>query len=197
MKESFINISTLTDDVSALGDMDLQDYLSSLSNSSSEFTQANVQNTLNSVASKKQDAFSGAYSTTQTRNISNTAQGIDKILQDKLETTQQNANSVGRQYEINEWSNFNKLDTLYFMQVLFICITFVTVMMFLKVRGFITSYLFILFSVIAGLIAVAALILRARYTSVVRDNRYWHKARFSSIKNPYPTPTQATSVCPE
>lgn len=195
MKESFINISTLTNDISALGDMDLQYFLSSLSGSTSEFTGTNVQDALSSVASRKEAAFSDAYRVTQTRNMSNTAQGIDEVLQQKLETTEQNASMVGRQYEINEWSNSNKLDTLYFMQILFICLTFVTVMMFLKVRGFITSSLFILFSVIAGFVAVAALILRARYTSVVRDNRYWHKARFPSVKNPYPTPAQAPA-CP-
>lgn len=195
MKEPFINIATLRDDVSSLGDMDLQYHLASLSTSTTDFTQANVQNTLSSVASKKQGAFSDAYKVSQSRNMSNTAQGIDKILQDKLETTKQNTSNARRQYEINEWSNFNKLDTLYFMQVLFICITFVTVMMFLNVRGFITFPLFIVFSIIAGLVAIAALIIRARYTSVVRDNRYWHKARFSSVKNPYATPIQAPA-CP-
>jgi hypothetical protein len=195
MKESFINISSLTNEIGTLGDMDLQYFLSSLSGSTSEFTSANVQDALKSVASKKENAFSDAYRVTQTRNMGNTAQGIDSMIQQRLETSQQNGSMVGRQYEINEWSNSNKLDTLFFMQILFICITFVTVMMFLKVRGFISATLFTVVSVVAGLVASIALILRARYTSVVRDSRYWHKARFPSVANPYPTPPQAIPVC--
>ena len=194
MKEQFISIPTLASQIAPLNDMDLQYYLTSVSSTKTDFATSDVQAALNSVASRKQGAFTDAYYINQSGHLGNTAQGIDDLIVKQLETTEQNASIVGRQNEINEWANSNKLDTLFFMQILFICITFITLMMFLKNNGFITPFLFIIFSIVASLIAIASLILRARYTSVVRDSRYWHKARFPSVANPYLT--APVSVCP-
>lgn len=198
MKEPFVNISTLIDEINPLNDMELQSYLSSLNvDNTSDFTTGDVLSALNVVTTENQQKFSSAYSGSQSRQLGTMTRDIDKSVAAQLDTSTLRASTDGRQHEINEWSNSNKLDTLYFMQILFICITFITIMMFLKVRGLLSPVLFMILSIIAGLVAVFALILRARYTSVVRDSRYWHKARFSSEQNPFPTvvaPTCPTST---
>jgi hypothetical protein len=97
-----------------------------------------------------------------------------------------------RQKEINEWSNSNKLDTLFFLQVLFLTLTFISSMVFLNSRGLISSYLLNLFIVLSSAFAVFVLITRARYTSVLRDGRYWNKMRFGQNMNPpkFKTPSR-------
>jgi len=194
MKEPFVDISTLMTQTNPLNDMELRSYLASLTGQSGDFTRDNAQVALNKVATGNQQKFTSAISFAHSRHLGSMARDIDEGVAEQLETSEQRVDTNGRQYEINEWANSNKLDTLYFMQILFICITFITVMMFLKVRGIITLVLFMLMSILAGLVAVFALILRARYTSVVRDSRYWHKARFPSASNPYPT--IVTPKCP-
>jgi hypothetical protein len=195
MKEPFVDISTVISQTNPLNDMELQSYLSSLTNKRATFTRANVNAAIDRVTRGNEQKFTSAYSFAHSRHLGRMARDIDDSLIEKLQTTEERVDTNGRQYEINEWSNSNKLDTLFFMQILFICITFITVMMFLKVRGIITSVLFMVLSIIAGLVAVFALILRARYTSVVRDSRYWHKARFPSQSNPYPT-VVIPATCP-
>lgn len=193
MKEAFIDINTLMGQTQPLHDMELQSYLSSLG-SSAEFTTANVPAALSEVLSEKKHRFTGVSdrimsdmhikSLSQVRNIRHDI--------DSIRHTNTNTNLNNRQYEINEWENSNKLDTLFFLQILLICTTFITVMMFLKIRGIISEIIFIIFAVITGLYAILSLVIRGRYTSIMRDSRYWHKARFPSQSNPYPTP----ATCP-
>jgi hypothetical protein len=104
-----------------------------------------------------------------------------------------NSGLTGRQGEINEWANHNKLDTLFFLQILFITLTFISTVVFLSSNGFISSYLLNLFIVLASFFAVFVLITRARKTSILRDGRYWNKMRFGSQKQP---PIKSDKTCP-
>jgi hypothetical protein len=202
MKEQFVDVASLINQTQVLSDMELQAYLASMNTSDrSDFTASNVADAINSVKSVKQQRFNdmtdqiagadnnitaAAYYIARTQDLKNMAGDIDEVAIKQLTTSDINADLAGRQYEINEWSNFNKLDTLFFMQVLFICLTFISGILFLRTSNLISAYLFTLLSFLAALLAIFTLITRSRKTSVQRDSRFWHKMRFPKQQNPYP-----------
>jgi len=210
MKEPFLDVSQLIAQTKTDSDMELQTYLASLSSDqASDFTASNVADAVNSVKALKQQRYNdmydqltgadnnltaAAYYLARTEDLKNMASDIDTVAIQQLTTSDINTTLAGRQYEINEWANFNKLDTLFFMQVLFICLTFVSGMLFLKSSNIIPNSLFTLLAVLAAGLAVFSLVTRARKTSVMRDSRYWSKMRFPAQKDPFPSSSGAS--CP-
>jgi len=136
---------------------------------------------------------STAFYVTRTQDLITMSNDIDEVAKKQLVTSDINSGIVKRQQQINEWSNSNKLDTLFFLQVLFICLSAVCVVIFLKSLGFVSGTLQVYLMVLISAFAVFVLITRARYTSAVRDSRYWDKKRFSVEPRP---PADSSSVCP-
>jgi hypothetical protein len=202
MKEPFVDVGALITQTQTLSDMELQAYLASLSSSQqSDFTASNVADAINSVKTVKQQRYNdmadqvagadnnltaAAYYLARTQDLKDMAGDIDEVAIKQLITSDVNHDLAGRQYEINEWANFNKLDTLFFMQVLFVCLTFVSGILFLKTNNLISSSLFTLLAFLAAFLGAFTLITRARTTSVMRDSRYWHKMRFPAQQDPFP-----------
>ena len=141
MKEAFLNIDSLIEQTKLLGDMELQAYLSSLSESERrEFVMENVGETLREVDKSKSSRFnelfdqaigadnnvvSAAYYVARTRDLSNLARNVDDLAVKQINVSEINGDLANRQNEINEWSNSNRLDTLYVMQVIFICLSLI------------------------------------------------------------------------
>jgi len=136
---------------------------------------------------------STAYYITRTKDLTQMASDIDVVATKQLAAAGINAGLAGRQNEINEWANENKLDTLFFLQILFISLSFMTVILFLKSNGIISSYLLNLFIVLTSALSIFVLISRARFTNSVRDSRYWNKNRFPGN---VPPPAADTPQCP-
>lgn len=194
MKEPFVNVESLIDQTKLLGDMELQAYLSSLNDSQkNEFISSNVGETIKAVDASKASKFNdlidqltgadnnivgAAYYTARTRDLTNLAKDVDGMTMKQLNVVGINTQLSGRQNEINEWSNFNKLDTLYIMQILFVSLSLVAILAFMLSHYLITSTLFAFASFVIAAISVLMLVVRWRYTNVARDGRYWHKARF-------------------
>jgi hypothetical protein len=209
MKEAFFDLATSISQASVAGDLELNQYLTSLSpTGKASFTTSNINDAIASVKLAKQqrytdmaDQVTGAdnnitqasYYVTRTQDMINMIDDIDGVASGQVNNMNFNTGLAGRQHEINEWANLNKLDTLFFMQILFICLSFIAGSMYLKTTGVISSSLFTLFSVLAGALAVFTLISRARFTSKSRDSRYWHKVRFPSMPG---TITPASTTCP-
>lgn len=207
MKEPFVDIETLIQQTSLLSDMELQSYLAGLSETQrTEFVLSNVQGAVDSVKSQKTTKFndlfdqaigadnnvtSTAYYIGRTKDLTDFADDVDDMMVNQLNATDVNAGLAARQNEINEWSNFNKLDTLYIMQILFVSLSFVGILAFLLSNGTISQALFAFVSYFIAAIAVLMLIIRWRYTNVARDGRYWHKAKFQKQPNVFVQP-----VCP-
>ena len=155
MKEPFINIDTLIEQTKLLGDMELQAYLSSLSETDRrEFVMDNVGETVREVDKNKSSKFnelfdqaigadnnvvSAEYYVARTRDLNNLAKDVDSLAVKHISVSEINNDLVNRQHEINEWSNSNKLDTLYIIQVLFICLSLVGVFAALFSMGIITK----------------------------------------------------------
>jgi hypothetical protein len=216
MKEPFINVDTLIDQTKLLGDMELQAYLSTLNDSQkSEFMAGNVNEAINAVNDHKSSRFidlidqatgadnnvtSAAYYLARTRDLTSFAKDVDEMTVKQLNIKDINAGLAGRQYEINEWANNNKLDTLYFMQILFICLSILAICAYLLSQGILSPSTFTFISYAVAFIAIVMLIIRWRFTRVVRDSRYWHKERFakpaSALKDaPNSTATPSNSSC--
>ena len=194
MKEPFVNLDTLIQQTALLSDMELQSYLASLSESQkTDFVGSNVVGAVDSVKAQKSSKFndlfdqmigadnnvtSTAYYIARTRDLTDFAKDVDDMMVKQLSSTDVNATLAARQHEINDWANFNKLDTLYIMQILFVSLSFVGILAYLLSNGSIGHALFgfLCYSITA--VAILMLIMRWRYTNVARDGRYWHKARF-------------------
>jgi len=208
MKEPFVTLDTLIQQTEIIGDMELQSYLSSLGPSqSADYINSNIQSTMNAVQANKSAKYldlldqttgadnnitSAAYYLTRTRDLTDLATSVDNMTLQQLGPSLINNGLSGRQTEINEWANSNKLDTLYFLQVLFISLTLVGILCFLVSNGTINQSLFTLLSYTIAVIATLVLIVRWRYTRVARDSRYWHKARFPMQTKP----VTGSSSCP-
>ena len=125
-----------------------------------------------------------AYYLARTRDLTDLAKQVDNVTKGQLGISEINAGLGLRQNEINEWANHNKLDTLYFLQILFISLSLVGILAFLLSNGSINRSLFTFLCYVIGIIVVLVLLLRWRYTRVARDSRYWHKARFPGQSTP-------------
>jgi hypothetical protein len=177
-----------------LSDQNLQAYLTR--ESSTEFGAANINTVLTQINKDKnvtgftplyetlsrvdKTVGSGMFLTERSADVTNLASDINELTGSQLESIHYNKDSTLRQYEINEWENSNKLDTLYFLQVLFICVSFIGAILFLKMNGFISQMLYTMLSGITVTILLLILLFRARYTYSMRDSKYWSKARFPS-----------------
>jgi len=208
MKEAFINVDMLIDQTKLLSDMELQAYLASLSESQKrDFISSNVGDTINTVDQNKSAKFmdlldqttgadnnivSAAYYVARTKDLTGLAKDVDNMTSNQLTVIDINGNLAGRQNEINEWENSNKLDTLYIMQILFISLSMVGIFAFLLTKGIISSALFGFLSYTIAAVSVVMIIIRWRYTNVSRDTRYWHKARFPRQKGG----TYIAPICP-
>lgn len=200
MKEPFVTIEKLIDQTKIIGDMELQAYLSSLGESQkTDFINSNINDTIKAVSTNKSMRYidlmdqvtgadnnitSAAYYLSRTRDLTDLAKDIDKVTQSQLGIAEINAGLGLRQGEINEWANHNKLDTLYFLQILFISLSLVGILAFLLLNGSINQGLFTFLCYIIAIIVVVILLLRWRYTRVARDSRYWHKTRFPGQTTP-------------
>lgn len=92
---------------------------------------------------------------------------------------QYNIDLANRQIEVNEWAYNNKTDTLFFFQLLFISLMFVTVLMCMQAIGQVGRD-FVHYSIgVLTIINVVIIINRSVYTEKKRDTRAWNKKRFS------------------
>ena len=83
--------------------------------------------------------------------------------------------TYSRQSEINEWAAQNKMDTLFFLQVLFIYFSVIVVSLFLRQSGILPNSGLYIIAGIGLLIVIGILWNRASYTSNSRDKRYWNR----------------------
>ena len=89
-----------------------------------------------------------------------------------------NIDLATRQTEINEWSYGNKMDLLFVLQLTFLCITFITILLYLYNIHIIGWTLVMYTSVVLVLIIAIIFMNRYSYTSITRDKRLWNRRNF-------------------
>jgi len=112
--------------------------------------------------------------------VYNTQKGsADAVIHDK--------DLAKRQYEINQWSSSNKMDSLFVYSQLFIILCTVSLLVFVGYKGIlsITTLSIIFFIVI--LIFIFTIVNRSQYTNFLRDGRFWNRRKFP-VYNAIPTP---------
>ena len=104
---------------------------------------------------------------------------IDDIATDLTKKNEKSANGSKdtyiRQGEINEWQAQNKLDTLFFLQTLYLFFTLMVVLAFLRRYGILTTGILYMVGGLFTVILVGILWNRASYTFNSRDPRYWNR----------------------
>jgi hypothetical protein len=90
-------------------------------------------------------------------------------------TATYNKQLAERQYEINEWTNNNKQETLFVFQLLFITLLVVSLFAFLQRLGYFSNLLFGALTGLLLFIVAATIANRANYTNRMRDKRYWNR----------------------
>jgi hypothetical protein len=172
----------------------------------SQFQQQNINAIVTDITSRKQSAFQKAqidlgrymdmhhnvnFYKTRSGDVDNIT---DVILQNnqKISTLiQQDKMNSRRQFEINEWYNYDKLETLFFLQVVFMASLAVAIVMFWTKKGMITVGLAGVLYGILGLGVVGIGLYKYFYTEGARDVKLWHRRRFQSTPAPPPAP-----ICP-
>lgn len=101
-----------------------------------------------------------------------------------------------RQTQINDYAYQNKMDTLFFMQILLISILIVAIFAYLARIGTINYALVIYIGVILLIINVLVLAGRLAYSMNLRDPLVWNRKRFS-YEGPVPAaPKEVPSSLP-
>ena len=91
-----------------------------------------------------------------------------------------------RQFEINEWYNYNKLEFLFFLQLFFIATLAMVVIIYLQKTAAVTNQMAGLLTGLLILIVGGTGIYRYRYTKRTRDPRLWHRRDFGRATEPTP-----------
>jgi hypothetical protein len=172
----------------------------------SQFQQKNIGAILSDVKNRKQSAFQKAqidlgrymdmhhnvnFYKTRSGDV-NAITGVmlenNRRIQHSIEQDKENSK---RQFEINEWYNYDKLETLFFLQIVFMSSLASAIVMYLTKKGMITlGFAGILYSLL-GLSVAGVGLYKYYYTEGPRDVKLWHRRRFPKA-GPTPPPS-----CPD
>jgi len=169
----------------------------------SQYQQQNISAIVNDITNRKQSAFQKAqidlgrymdmhhnvnfYKTRSGDVDAVTSAMLDNNLKIEMGIARDLANSR-RQFEINEWYNNNKLETLFYLQLVFMSVLLIAIVMYFTKKGMITVGLA---GIIYGAIALTLVFVglyKYYYTNNARDTKLWHRRNFGSTPPPPPTP---------
>jgi hypothetical protein len=105
---------------------------------------------------------------------------IQNYNEQKATDLQYNKDISKRQFEINEYFYYNKLDTLFFLQVFFIVGLIMAIILYGSRTGFLTTRQSGMATLILTLLVVIVGLSRYFYTTRTRDHRLWHRRYFGS-----------------
>jgi hypothetical protein len=87
-----------------------------------------------------------------------------------------------RQYEINQWTAGDGMDTLFVYQQLLIIVCTVIVLLFLWRQSILSDLMFFGILFVLVCIFVFTIVNRAQYTKFIRDKRFWNRRLFPTYK---------------
>lgn len=106
-------------------------------------------------------------------------QRVIKDQNESLKTKLVNDKDNGkRQFEINEYYYYNKLETLFFLQLFFISALIMAIIVHFQKVGTLNGQLAGILTTVLLAIVVIVGVTRYFYTSRTRDKRLWHRRRF-------------------
>lgn len=115
---------------------------------------------------------------TRSDDVNSLHSAIEKSNNLYLQNIEKDKNISRRQVEINEYAYNNKLETLFFLQLLFLSVLGLTLVIYLQRNGIVGN-------TFAGMLTIGLLIIitiiclyRWNYTRTTRDGRFWSRRYF-------------------
>lgn len=108
-----------------------------------------------------------------------------------LNSSTANLDNSKRQFEINEYYYYNKLETLFFLQLFFIAVLVMALVVYGQKKGVLTTQLAGYLTLLVLAIVIATGVYRYYYTKNTRDTRLWHRRKFDEPAGPAQMPTLA------
>jgi hypothetical protein len=115
---------------------------------------------------------------------------LKRLTKDAQDAMYDNHNAQ-RQFEINQWSSGNRMDTLFGFQIIFVAVTLLAIFTGLWRTGFISTGFLSFLTTVLIVIVIMTFVIRIQYTSYRRNKRFWNKRDFGK----YPGITPEVS-CP-
>lgn len=111
-----------------------------------------------------------------------------KAMQRDAEALRHDNQNAQRQYEINQWTSGNRLDTLFVYQIIFVSVLVLAIFTGMWRAGFVGTGFLSLLVFLSLIVIVLVIVNRAQYTAFTRDQRYWNKRGFQKFTGPVITP---------
>ena len=166
------------------------------------YLQASQAKLYNDITSAKDESIQKVYGDLQRASDTGNAiyyyykrnTDLDKIQAQVFDSQKGSADAVihdrdlaKRQYEINQWSSSNKMDSLFVYSQLFIILCTVSLLVFVGYNGILPPMAIAIISLIVIIIFIFTIVNRSQYTNFLRDGRFWNRRKFP-VYNPVPTP---------
>jgi hypothetical protein len=139
--------------------------------------QDNLVQSINLADSSSQNML--AYGQLLSRNNTIANLTDDLTMQNQMLGGKSVRDTYTRQGQINEWQAQNKLDTLFFLQILFLFFVVTVLMLYLRRYQILPAVSFYILESVALLIVLGVLWSRSTYTARSRDNRFWNRRYFT------------------
>jgi hypothetical protein len=189
------NVSSVTDLTRLAQDVQYTTALRGMSESEKEQYFASQKDQLiDSVLDNRQGTFQKTYTDAlrnnsiqnsyffyqqRNRDLNDLGKDMENKNMSAIDTSKFNHDLAQRQYEINEWSYNNKMDTLFVFQLLFVTLALTAGLAYLNRIGVLSIYILGIIVGVLLLIDIAVIINRYAYTSKVRDQRFWNRRQFT------------------
>lgn len=117
-----------------------------------------------------------------------------RAMQRDAEALRHDNQNAQRQYEINQWTSGNRLDTLFVYQIIFVSVLVLSIFTGMWRAGFVSTGFLSLLIVLTLIVIVLVIVNRAQYTAFTRDQRYWNKRNFQKFAGPVITPPDCPTI---
>jgi hypothetical protein len=134
-----------------------------------------------------------AYAMIRSQDMLDQAEALKKVNEGASASYDHDISLTRRQFEINEYHYHNKLDTLFFLQLLFIAVIIMAILIYFNRTGTLTMKMTGIITAILAIVLVVVGISRYFYTERTRDRRLWHRRYFQKEKAPGP---DLLTTCP-
>jgi hypothetical protein len=203
------NVDVLTNAANMIQDAELSTALAELQSNPSAlqtYLQRAQEKLYSTVTEQKDDTFQKVYgdleraSTTEravyyyfkrNSDLNNLQEQVFKSQKNTADAIVHDRDLAKRQYEINQWSASNKMETLFVYSQLFIILCTTVILGFLWSMGILSTWVISILGLIILLIFIFTIVNRSQYTDSVRDNRFWNRRKFP-VYRPY-----MPNICPE
>lgn len=152
-----------------------------------------MENSL-AVTSRVYDADrNSAYAMIRNQDMSRQVNALMQLNQGDAARYTHDIDLTRRQFEINEYHYHNKLDTLFFLQLLFITVIVMSILIYFNRTGALSTKVTGILTAVLAILLVIVGISRYFYTERTRDRRLWHRRYFQKEKEPGP---DLLTTCP-